>query len=159
MSDSKMPLHIQKALSGGSPEEQLTDYRPTEPMVTVTSGVHSSHRTPSDRAHGNDTFRRYADGTLDIEYAKHKVLDMVHKVRDKHPLNNIEQCILTCCFPEAFYYMDPDVAANIRAIALRVTPREMLAIAMAVSSHLAEEMNYNAGKGGGSTPGRSQTRV
>ena len=159
MTDSKIPFHIQKALSGGSPEEALTDYRQTEPATMVVSGVTSSYRTPANRATGNDVFRRYQDGALDISYAKDKVVDMIHAVKDGHSITEVEKCILTCCFPEVFYFVDPDVAANLMRINLRITPQEMVAIAMAVAAHLSEEANYNAGMGGGSVPGRGTSRA
>lgn len=159
MTSSKIPLHLQKALSGGSAEESLTDYKQTESTVSVQGGVVSSYRTPADRTSGNDTFRRYPDGTLDVEYAKHKVVDMLHRLKDGQPLTELEKCILTCCFPAATPFMDAGVADNLRAVNLRIAPEEMLAISMKVASHLAAEMNYNAGQGGGSVPGRDLTRA
>lgn len=154
-----IPLHIQNALGSGSAQEQLTDYRSTEEIPEVPSGVRSSYRTPANRATGIDVFRRYADGTLDIEYAKHKVVDMIHKVKEGAYLTEWEKCILCCCYPDVFFLMDHDIAADMLRITMRVSPAEMLAIAQAVSAFLAEEMNYNAGLGGGSVPGRSSTRA
>jgi hypothetical protein len=50
------------------------------------------------------------------------------------------------------------VCGTIAAVQFRISELEKEQIRRAVSSHIQEELNYNAGLGGNSTPGRSQTR-
>lgn len=137
-----------------------TDYINDTEVPTQASGVQSSYRTPHDRVNGNSMFRRYLNGSLDMEHACHQVIDAVH--RAKHgavPLFTQEAVALQVLFPLSFSGdVDPLMAASVAAVNLNLIPEEQALIRAKVAAHLAEEINYNAGLGGGSVPGRSQTK-
>lgn len=135
-----------------------TDYSQDVTVATVRPGVQADYRTPPDRACGLEIFRRYMDGKLDIEYACHKVIDAMHSVKDKSPLNEEQESILSVLFPQSFSFLDAGVHEMVAMVKLKITPDEQATIRMCVAAHFAEEMNWNGGLGGGSTPGRSQTR-
>ena len=161
----RLPLNLQKAISGGSAEEELTNYKQNAPtnVPTYASGVDSTFRAPMDRANGNVVFRRYPDGSLDIASAADKVLDMVHRVQENGNssafLTNQEELILSVVFPTAFSFVDSSLLDRMREVNLRITADEAFLVAMKVQAHLKEELNWNAGQGGGSVPGRSVTRA
>jgi len=138
-----------------------TDYSRDESVATISKPT-AQYRTPLDRNSGNVFFRRYMGGELDMKYAVSKVVDAVHRVKDSggiNQLNNEEATCLRVLFPVQFGGMEnAAVSGTIAAVQLRLAPEEMVAIRVAVAKHLQEEMNYNAGRGGGSAPGRSQTR-
>ena len=161
----RLPLNLQKALSGGTAEEELTNYQPSAPEIVpvVPVGVVSSYRAPSDRVNGNVVFRRYPDGSLDIPAAANCVIDMVHRVQESDNssgfLTNQEELILSVCFPRVFQFVDSGLLDRMREVNLRITADEAVLVAMKVSAHLKEELNYNAGNGGGSVEGRTTTRA
>lgn len=145
------------ALSGGHAGAG-TDWSPTEHAAAVPGGVVSQFRAPGDRNLGNVLFRRNPDGTLDLDAAKHVVVDMIHKVKDKGPLTELEKLTLGIMFPVIFDFVDPRLATPMMAIHLRLTAWEVVMVNEAVAAHLTAEMNYNAGLGGGGDPGREVTR-
>lgn len=149
-----------KSMDAGQAEGN-TDYVNDTKVGTVAAGVQSSYRTPSDRVNGNVMFRRYLDGSLDMEYACHQVIDAVHRAKyGAAPLYTQEQVALEILFPASFSgEIDPLMAASVAAVNLSLIPEEQAMIRAKVAAHLAEEMNYNAGNGGGSVPGRSSTRT
>lgn len=104
--------------------------------------MQGSYRAPHDRVNGNQMFRRYPDGTLDVEYAKHKVVDAIHKVRDGVALNGIEQCALSCCFPQNFSYIDPTCLESMRTVNLKISSHEAQIVATTVAIHLDKEYQY-----------------
>ena len=123
-------------------------------------GPVNNYRTPADRVNGNEMFRRYLDGRLDIKYAVDKVVDAVHRYKEKDiALYTQEAVSLQILFPGAGFDggVDPAMANAVAGVNLKLTPQEIALIRFRVASHLAEEMNYNAGQGGGSVPGRNQT--
>lgn len=140
-----------------------TDYRPNEEVVSkVGPGVQATYRMPPGRVNGNVLFRRYPNGALDLEYAVHKVVDALHRVKNSggvDQLNSSEKSALSVLFPHSFDFVPPGMAAGVMTVNLRLSPAEVLQIKEAVATHLAEEMNYNAGLGGGSVPGRSSTKA
>jgi len=116
--------------------------------------------TPGSRENGNELFRRYLNGVLDLEHAKHCVLDALRRFKDKGILNTQEAAALQILFPGVAQFqghIDPGMVAAYRAVNLKITPEESIAISVAVSAHVAEQRNWNAGRGGGSVPGRSST--
>jgi len=100
------------------------------------------YRTPTDRVNGAEMFRRYPDGQLDVDYAKHKVIDAVHRVRDGVALASLDQVALSCLFPHTFSYVDSGMLASMRAVNLRISPEEAMKVAMVVSEHLQSEMVF-----------------
>ena len=165
----RLPLHVQqnlqKALSGGSAEEELSNYKQNAPeeVPAYPAGVVPTFRAAPDRVNGNAVFRRFPDGSLDIAYAANKVIDMVHRVQESDNsgafLTNQEELTLSVVFPRVFAYVDVSLLDRMREVNLRITADEAVLIAMRVSSHLKEEMNWSAGNGGGSVEGRSTTRA
>lgn len=161
----RLPLNMQKALSGGTAEEELTNYKQNEPeaVPVYPAGVVPTFRAAPDRVNGNAVFRRYPDASLDIDYAANKVIDMVHRVQESDNssgfLTNQEELILSVCFPRVFNFVDTSLLERMRDINLRITADEAALVAMKVSAHLKEELNWNAGSGGGSVPGRSNSRA
>jgi hypothetical protein len=73
-------------------------------------------------------------------------------------LNTEEKVALSLLFPEEFDYVDSGMVEAVASIHCRITMAEVMHVREKVAHHLAEEMNWNAGYGGGSVPGRSQTR-
>lgn len=141
--------------------EGKTDYVNDTSAPTVPAGVQSNYRVDSGRVNGNEMFRRYLNGSLDMDYACQQVIDAVHRV--KHgaaPLYSQEAVALQVLFPMSFHgELDPSMVAAVASVNLSLVPEETAMIRMKVAAHLSEEMNYNAGLGGGSTPGRSQTKT
>ena len=147
---------------GWSGQREGTDYRPNEePVSTVGAGVCASYRSPSDRVNGNALFRRYPNGDLDIVSAVHCVVDALHRAKESggmDQLNSLEKVALSVLFPTQFTDMDPMMVSSVAAVQLRLSPLEIMQVRGTVARHLAEELNWNAGRGGGSVPGRSDTR-
>jgi hypothetical protein len=152
-------LKSQEGIAGQ--REGATDFSEDQPFAQI-SKPSASYRTPIDRVSGNEFFRRYLDGRLDIKYAVGKVVDALHRAKDGggvDQLNNEEASCLRLLFPMPFHDMsNAAVCGTIAAVQFRISELEKEQIRRAVSSHIQEELNYNAGLGGNSTPGRSQTR-
>lgn len=138
-----------------------TDFVSDLDVATVPAGVQSNYRVPEGRINGNKMFRRYLNGSLDTEHACHQVIDAIHRAKNKiAPLNSQEVVALQVMFPMSFDGdVDPTMVEAVASVNLDLLPEERQLIRLKVSAHLAEEMNYNAGNGGGSVPGRSQTRT
>ena len=81
-------------------------------------------------APGNSALRRYANGMLDIQNAVSKVIEAMGKLRDGGYVNEMEKCVLSLVIPG----MD-----------------------MLVHAKNNEMLNYNGGRGGGSTGMRTVT--
>lgn len=151
-------LKAQAGISGQSHE--ATDYSNTE-VVGVISGPQATYRTPPDRMIGNVFFRRYINGALDLRYAVDKVVDALHRCKDGggiDQLNNEEKTALGVLFPMQFATVDNSMIMQVASVQLKISLMEMDAIRQAVAAHVQEELNYNAGRGGSSAPGRHQTR-
>lgn len=147
---------------GWAGQREGTDWRPgEESAVQVPPGVSPSYRAPADRVNGNQLFRRYPNGLLDVEYAKHQVVNALHRVKESgghDQLNSLEKVSLSVLFPASFDYIPQGMAPAVASVQLRLSPTEVMMVREAVARHLAEELNYNAGSGGNSVPGRSVTR-
>ena len=145
-----------EVLSGGRAGEG-TDYVETE-FVPQAQTIVPQYRAPMDRVNGNELFRRYPNGDLDLDNAKHVIVDIIHKVKDKADLTELEKIVLGCFFPLMFPFVDPCLAGPLMSVQLRIAPWECALVSEMVASHLTTEMNYNAGIGGGGDPGRTQAR-
>lgn len=150
-------LKSMEVLSGGHAGGG-TDYVPEQLAGQVPSGVVSSYNAPVNRENGNAVFRRYPNGDLDLENAKHIILDLLHLAKDKHPLTEMEKLILGCMLPQLFPFVDARLVIPMMTTQLRITPMECAVVADLVAAHLKAEMSYNAGIGGGGDEGRSTTR-
>lgn len=151
-------LKSQEGLAGQ--RQGATDFDENEPYSHISTQS-SSYRTPADRVSGNVFFRRYLGGTLDLEYATQKVVDALHRAKDGggiNQLNNEEKTCLSVLFPTQFTFGTEPVVEEVAVVQMRISLMELEQIRQAVAAHVQEELNYNAGQGGGSVPGRSQTR-
>jgi hypothetical protein len=138
-----------------------TNFSENEPFVHI-SGPSASYRTPPDRVQGNVFFRRYLNGALDVPYAVSKVIDALHRVKDSggiNQLNNEERTALSVLFPTQFSFVSEPIVDAIAVVQLRLSLLEIEQIRQEVAAHISEELNWNAGMGGSSTPGRHQTRA
>lgn len=103
---------------------------------------------------GSESLRRYPNGTLDFNYAKDKIIDLIHMVRDGGNLTPYEKSILVMISPIQFGdMMDKKIAHTMTKLSID----ERLVLSTLVSQHLNEELNYNAGRGG-SIPNRHVTQ-
>lgn len=121
------------------------DYRQTEDVPKAH--MEPQYRTPPDRVMGNQMFRRYPDGTLDLEDCKHRVVDALRKVKDGLPPTSLEKVALSCIYPTLFAYVDARLLSSVSAVQLRLSPWEITLIHQKVAEHLIQEMNWNAGIG------------
>ena len=89
------------------------------------------------------------------------MIDALHRAKDcggTDQLNTVEKVVLSVLFPGSFSHIGDGMVDAVSTVHLRLSPLEVQEVRGAVARHLAEEMNYNAGRGGGSVPGRSSTR-
>jgi hypothetical protein len=134
-------LDIQKSTSGDMVVDNHPDYEgPTEDAYPAR--MEPQYRTPHDRVSGNEMFRRNPDGSLDYNYAKNKVIEAVHKVRDGISPTTLEQTALSVLFPAVFSYVDAGVLSAVRAVNLKLSPAESAKISMLVSGHLSSEIEF-----------------
>lgn len=145
-----------EVLSGGRAGTG-TDYTQTE-SVAEAQCIDPQYRTPNGRVNGNELFRRNPNGDLDLDNAKHVVVDIIHKVKDKADLTELEKLVLGCFFPLMFPFVDARLAEPLTRVQFRLAPWECAMVSQMVAAHLSAEMSYNAGLGGGGDEGRSQTR-
>lgn len=153
-------VKAQEGIAGQSHES--TDYSEDVPHSVVAQGVQPSYRTPADRVSGNTMFRRYINGMLDYGYACQKVIDAIHAVKEcggVDCLNTAQKVALSVLFPGSFEFVSSGMVDAVAKVNLRLSPQEVQMIRTKVAAHLAEEMNWNAGLGGGSVPGRSSTKA
>lgn len=152
-------LKSQEGIAGQ--RKGATDFSEDVPYAQISTPT-ATYRTPLDRVSGNEFFRRYIDGRLDIEYATQKVLDAIHRAKDSGgvsgQLNNEEKTALSIMFPAQFDFVDSAMVATVAAVQMKLSPVELELVRRKVAARLAEIMNYNAGMGGGSVPGRSGSR-
>lgn len=112
-------------------------------------------KTIKPRNMGCTPLRRYPNGQLDVKFVAHQIIDLVHKVKDSGDLTNYEKAILSLILPDQFRDL---IAPKIAGTMARMSDEERLMVAIIVKQHMGEELNWNAGYGGGSVPGRSSTR-
>lgn len=139
-------------------QKRTTDYSQELDLATVSRSGEDHFRVPSGRNIGNVFFRRFVDGSLDVEHAKHTVLEALHKVKDSggvDTLNAQEHAALGVLFPSQF---GVGVSSFMGPVQFRLSPLEIESVRQVVAAHLAEELNWQGGMGGGSVPGRSTTR-
>lgn len=124
----------------------MTDYKVN--VDAPEAKMESAYRSPDGRVNGNELFRRYPDGTLDLDAAKHVVVDIINRVRDHGILTELEKVALTCIFPMMFSFVDARLIGPLTAVQLRLSADEILAIHRAVTQHMITMTNWNAGMGG-----------
>lgn len=103
---------------------------------------------------GNSILRRYANGTLDFEYAVGKVFECLHKLKNGGPMLPADQALLALIIPGMEGVTVPGAHA---ATMIRLSPEEKMTIRALVNAEQREILNWNAGLGGGSVPMRATT--
>jgi len=145
-----------EALSGGHAGAG-TDYNQTE--SAPVEDMHPQFRAPRDRNLGNVLFRRNIDSSLDMQAAKHVVVDAVHRACDStDALNDLDKMVLSVFFPGVYMFVDAGLVDSMASVHMRLAPHEIDAVRFLVAAHLKAEMSYNAGLGGGGDPGRLAVR-
>ncbi len=161
---TRTPIHAipanQELMKGGyagTPPAEHTNFTITEDVPTVS--MSNQDRVPTDRVLGNVVFRRYLNGMLDFDYAKHKVIDAINKVKLKQGIEPEDCYVLNALFPNVGTLMiaASGVMVAESAMRTRLTPMEVEQVRQDVAAHFLEVLNWNAGRGGGSVPGRSST--
>jgi len=151
-------LKSQEGIAGQ--RKGATDFSEAQTVAHISRPT-ATYRTPADRVNGNEFFRRYLNGSLDLGYVVAKVVDAMHRAKDcggADQLNTEEKTALSILFPMQFNYIDSGMVLSVSAVQMKLTPLETVEVRRAVAAHLQEELNYNAGQGGSSAPGRHQTR-
>lgn len=145
-----------KSQEGGMAGQRLggTDYSEAEQVSELSFGKPvNSYRTPVDRTRGNEMFRRYIDGRLDVEWAAHMVIDALHKFRDGvAPLTSQEKALLSILFPANLAFLADGIVDIVRTVNMRLLPGEAELLSNKVAHHIAEEIHWNAGHGSGLYP-------
>lgn len=145
----RVPLNLRQA-----PNDEIAKSTSYRPGVQHRVEYRNPNQDPSlMRNEGCTPLRRYPDGRLDVPYVAQQVVDLIHKAENAGQLTSFEQALLSTILPVQFQLIDPKLAATMA----RLTDEERLLIGLAVTRHMQEELNYNAGRGG-SIPGRHVTR-
>tara|TARA_R110002110_G_scaffold137158_6_gene322230 strand:- start:2413 stop:3000 length:588 start_codon:yes stop_codon:yes gene_type:complete len=102
---------------------------------------------------GNSVFRRYANGVLDYQYAVSKLFEALERLRDGGLPNDSEKAALSLIVPGMEKLMDKGFAN----VMLKLSREEKTMLKTLFMANHKENLNYNAGRGGGSIPGRTST--
>lgn len=150
----RVPLHLRKP-GEGETVAKSTSYRPG---VTHRIPVRNQYddQTLAPRNVGCTPLRRYPNGKLDVPYVAQTIIDLIHKAQDSGKLTEFEKALLLLILPEKFNF--PGMTARLAGTMARMSDEEKILVGMTVQGHLREEANWNAGRGGGSVPGRHTTR-
>ena len=141
---------------GGGPTSPVALNSPLRkglPTRSIFSGEVHHARTgqmPTNRVRGSNVFRRYPDGRLAMDWAKHRVVEALVKKGDGIPLTEYEHQAVAVVFPE-MVKGHPEFAR----IGTPLSKGEISALRKMVKAFMGERLNYNAGRGGGSVPGSS----
>ena len=103
---------------------------------------------------GNSILRRYANGTLDVDYAVAKVFECLDKLQNGATMLPGDQALLALVIPGMAGVQVPGAHA---ATMIRLSPEEKMQIRVLVGAERQEMLNWNAGLGGGSTRNRTTT--
>lgn len=141
---------VRKAVS-----DKSTSYRPGKIHPTIYRTPHNERTVSPPRQDGNTALRRYPDGRLDIPYVAHKIIEVIHKMKDGGYTTEFEKALLCLVLPGQFKQL---IDAKIAQTMTKLSTDERMLLALYVNKHHREELNWNAGRGGGSVPGRGQTR-
>lgn len=152
---SRIPLYIQNPdlvkATGQQVNPSWESFAPHQRFKPQYSPEFEDNRPTT---HAMSIIRRYPDGTLDLQWAKNVVIDAVHKLNYPHSLLPLDMALLTVVFPDKFKVMEPMQAE----ILTQFSNTEKQKVRILVEAQLLEELNYNAGQGGGAVPGQSSTR-
>lgn len=151
----RVPLNLRKS-SSEETVAKSTSYRPGETHRIPTTRSQYDDPRLQQRNVGCTPLRRYPNGKLDVKFVAHQIIDLIHKAQDGGKLTEFEKALLTSILPVQFHF--PGMDARLTRTLARMSDEERLLVAMIVNSHMQEEKNWNAGRGGGSVPGRSTSR-
>lgn len=146
----RVPLNMQRNLSKAKPSQINPSYESARPNEIFPETYGPMIGRPS--THAMAWMRRYPDGTLDFQWALNVLIDAVKKAEYNHYLTPLEESMINVIFPNS-YPSSPEGIADIRTQLSRTEKRTLKEMAEA---QFKEELNYNAGEGGGSVPGRSR---
>lgn len=148
----RVPLNLRRD------EEKVAKSTSYRPGVTHRLPVRNQYDDPRlvPRNIGCTPLRRYPNGRLDVKFVAQQIVDLIHKVQNSGTLTEFEKALLTLILPSHFQFagMDPRLAG----VHARMSDEEKILVALALKGHLNEELNWNAGMGGSSVPGRHVTR-
>jgi hypothetical protein len=131
-----------------------TSYRPgTTHPVEYRNQYTDPSITP--RNTGCTILRRYPNGKLCFEYVVHEIYSLLNKVRDGGKLTQYEKAVLSLTLPKPFGKL---IDSKIAQTMTKLSKDERLVLGHMIGTKMREEANWNAGRGGGSVPGRSSTR-
>jgi len=156
--DNPYNTEMLKSLYGeDSGPKSTTDYQ--NDGGVATGNPWATPGEPVGRESGCLLFRRYPGGQLDVEGAAQLVIDAVHRFKEKVVLSAQESLALQVMFPSAGFgnSIAPGMESAMMHSSLKIQDFECALIRARVTAHLLEELNWNAGNGGGSIPGRSST--
>jgi hypothetical protein len=152
----RVPINLRKDSSKVEKAVTLdeTSYRPGKSHpVEYRNQYMDSSITP--RNTGCTILRRYPDGRLCFEYVVQEIYSLINKVRDKGKLTEYEKAVLSLALPKPFGKL---IDSKIAQTMTKLTNEERMVLGHMIAAKLKEESNWNAGRGGGSVPGRSTTR-
>jgi len=104
---------------------------------------------------GCTILRRYPDGKLCFDYVVQEIYSLINKVRDRGKLTEYEKAVLALTLPKPFGKL---IDSKIAQTMTKLSMDERMVLSHMLAAKLREEENWNAGRGGGSVPGRSTTR-
>lgn len=149
---ARMPVHMIPGNSDLLKAQRHDDYRSSDfgaEESAPSADMRAQFRAPADRANGNVVFRRYPDGSLDLEYAADIVMEVVERVRTSNgtdPLTHQDHAIVGCVFPPVFApHVDHSLIASIRSVNLRITDLECMMIAMKCAQRIAAIAGFRSG--------------
>lgn len=150
----KIPLHMQsedvrKTAKQNPSYESFRDNK-VHPTAQYNNMWEEDNR-PS--THAMARMRRYPDGKLDYEWAALTVVGAVQKAEEGYYLAPVEESLLTVVFPMKFRMVDPQMA-DVRT---KLSRSEKAFLREIVEGKLKEQLNWNAGYGGGSVSGRTRS--
>jgi hypothetical protein len=152
----RVPLHLRQdteKVAKAVPLDKTSYREPREHELSYRNQYVDGTITP--RNSGCTILRRYANGVLCFQYVAGEVISLLNKVRDGGHVTEYEKAILALVLPKPFGKL---INAKIAQTMTKLSNDERMVLAHMVAAHLKEEINWNAGMGGGSVPGRSTTR-
>jgi len=154
---SRMPLHLQNpALIKATGAQVNPSWESFRPHHTHNINYETQKWPDRPNTHAMSVMRRYADGKLDLQWAKNMVLDAIKgsSFEGGGAERPVQMALATLILPEKIREVEPRQAE----IMTQMSATEKQQVRTLVLAQLAEEENWNAGVGGDSVEGRSKTR-
>ena len=148
----RVPIHLQNNDLSKAVAKKNPSYESFRENV-IHKPQYSDMGSDRPSTHGMSRIRRYVNGELDYNWAMLLVVDAIHKAENGMYLTPLEESMLTVIFPVRFNKIEPAQAE----INTQLSRTEKNYLKDLVTAHLKEELNWNAGRGGGSVDGRKRT--